>query len=227
MPTVILLDTSLSMRRPASRSDQEETRHGLACKGLEWFLDYLCKTFPYEYTSLYAFSSGCECLCAFTRDYKELKSKLSDIAFCDRTDLHSALNTIVEMVVAEWGSFAPCQVVIVTDGSPGVKHQDATHRKQVLNMPFSCQLSVVCTASREELVQSLALSKSNMERLCETADISPCDVFIPGGALTPDSIKGAFKELAKACFLPFVSVLKCGHLQSRVSPLPISLHVQG
>lgn len=219
MPTVVLLDTSLSMRRPASKTNQEETRHSLACKGLEWFFDYLNKSFPYEYTSLHAFSSSCETLATFTRDYKQLKSKLTGISFSDRTDLHSALATVVEVVMAVWGSFAPCQVVVVTDGSPGVKHQDSAHRKQLLSMPFGCQLSVVCVATREEVMQS-TFTKSNMERLCETADITPSDVFVPGGPLTADSIKNTFKELAKTCFLPFVSVLRCGHLQSRVSLSP-------
>lgn len=218
MPTVILLDTSLSMRRPASRANQEETRHGLACRGLEWFLDYLNRHFPYEYTSLHAFSSGCETVATFTRDHKQLKSKLAEISFCDCTDLHSALATIVDVVVGEWGSFAPCQVVVVTDGSPGVRHQDAAHRK-LLTMPFSCQLSVVCVSTREELTHS-SFSRSNMERLCETTNITPLEVFVPDSPLTADSVKGAFRELCKACYTSFVTMLKCGHLQSTVSLSP-------
>lgn len=219
MPTVVLLDTSLSMRRPASRGNQDESRHSLACKGLGWFFDYLSKSFPHEYTAFHAFSSGCETVAVFTRDYKELKSKLADIPFYDRTDLHSALATVVEVVIAEWGAFAPCQIVVVTDGSPGVRHQDAAHRKQVLSMPFSCKLSVVCVATREELMQS-SFSKSNMQRLCETADITPTEVFVPGGVLNVEAVKCTFRELAKACFVPFVSILKCGHLQSKVSLSP-------
>lgn len=214
MPTVVLLDTSLSMRRPASKTNQDETRHGLACKGLEWFFEYLNKSFPYEYTSLHTFSSGCEILSAFTRDYKELKSKLVDIPFYDRTDLHEALVAVVAAVVAEWGAFAPCQIVLVTDGSPGVRHQDSPHRRPVLSIPFSCQLSVVCVSTRDEIIES------HMQRLCETADITPSEVFVPAGPLNTESIKGAFKEVAKACFLPFVSVLKCGHLQSKVGLAP-------
>lgn len=214
MPTVVLLDTSLSMRRPASKTRLDETRHSLACKGLEWFFEYLNKSFPYEYTSLHAFSSGCETIASFTRDYKHLISKLADIPFYDRTDLHSALSTVVEVVVAEWGAFAPCQVVVVTDGSPGVRHQDVFHRKPVLSVPFSCQLSVVCVGTQEELTDS------NMQRLCETADVTPSEIFVPSAPLSVESIRRAFREVAKTCFVPFVSVLKCGHLQSKVSLSP-------
>lgn len=220
MPTVVLLDTSLSMRRPAGKGGHEdETRHSLACKGLDWFFTYLSKSFPCEYTSLFSFSSGCENLAGFTRDYKELKTKLSDIPFQDRTDLHSALNTVVEFVVAEWGAFAPCQVVVVTDGSPGVRHQDAVHHKLATNVPFSCQLSVVCVATREEMVKS-SYSKSSMERLCDTTGTTPAEVFVSGGPLSVESVKRAFKDLARACFLPFTSKLKCGHLHSQVSLTP-------
>ena len=216
MPTVVLLDTSLSMRRPASKANRSDTRHSLACRGLEWFFEYLDKAFPYEYTSLHTFSSGCENIATFTRDYKHLIGKLADIPFCDRTDLRSALAAVVDLVVTEWGSFAPCQVVVVTDGSPGVRHQDSSHRKQVLNMPFSCQLSVVSICSKEDLTES------NLQRLCETADVSPSEIFVPAAPLSCDSVQGAFKEVAKTCFLPFVSTLKCGHLQSKVclSPSP-------
>lgn len=222
MPTIVLLDTSLSMRRPASKINQDETRHSLACKGLEWFFEYLNKSFPYEYTSFHAFSSGCEILCAFTRDYKELKSKLADIPFHDRTDLHSALASVVATVIAEWGAFAPCQIILVTDGSPGVRHQDSAHRKPVLSVPFSCQLSVVCVSTRDEIIES------HMQRLCETADISTSEVFLPASPLNVESVKGAFKEVARTCFLPFVSVLKCGHLQSKVglSPSPTMIRAK-
>lgn len=214
MPTIVLLDTSLSMRRPASKTNRVDTRHSLACRGLEWFFEYLNKAFPCEYTSLHAFSSGCETIATFTRDYKQLVSKLANIPFFDRTDLRSALVNVVEVMLAEWGAFAPCQVVVVTDASPGVRHQDASHRKQVLNTPFSCRLSMVCVCTKDELTEV------NMGRLCETADITPSEIFVPMAPLNAESVQGAFKEVAKACFVPFVSVLKCGHLQSKISLFP-------
>lgn len=221
MPTVVLLDTSLSMRRPATRTNYDCSRHDLACRGLEWFFDYLGKCFPYEYTSFHTFSSSFETLQTFTRDYKLLKEKLVGITFFDRTDLHAALTAIVDLVVAEWGSFAPCQIVIVTDALPGVKHQDDIQSKLVTNIPFSCQLSVVCIATQEELVHSTLLTaKNGIQRLCDTVGVAPSEIFIPGGALGTESVKGAFKQLVKTHFQPFANLLKCGHLQSRVSLTP-------
>jgi len=220
MPTVVLLDTSLSMRRPASKSNCI-SRHELASSGIEWFLEYLEKCFPLEYTSFHTFSSSSEALHPFTRDYSKLKEKMTEITFHDRTNLHSALVAVSEYVVAEWGSFAPCQLVIVTDASPGVKHQDDLQGKQTISTPFSCQSSIVCVAAQEELMRVPSPgAKSNVERLCSTAGVTQAQIFIPSGALTVDSLKGAFKQMVKTHFQPFATILKCGHLQSRVSLVP-------
>ena len=232
MPTVVLLDRSLSMRRPAggggsgnssnkkdnSDEDEEETLHSLACKGLEWFFSYMHEYYSLEYTSLFSFSSECEILVPFTRDYDQLKEKLTDLPVQDRTDLGSALVSMVDLIVAEWGSFAPCQAIVVTDGSPGVRHQDAAQRKPTTNIPFSYQLHVVCVATREELARPLWASK--MQKLCDTTGLSPAEIHVPNGPLTADSVIGAFAQLAKNSFRPYLGTLRCGHLHSQVSLSP-------
>ena len=135
MPTVFLLDRSLSMRRSVSRDHSELTRHDLACRGLEWFLRYMKTTFPLEYTSLLSFSSQCDVMVPFTREYERLIEALGKITVLDRTELLSGLLGLVEVMVFEWGAFAPCQAVLVTDGMPGVRHQDESHKRSRLNTP--------------------------------------------------------------------------------------------
>lgn len=237
MPTVVLLDRSLSMRRPAGSTNtatnnsstsnvngakdgrnEGETLHSLACKGLEWFFGYMAEYYSLEYTSLFSFSSECEILVPFTRDYAQLKERLADLSVQDRTDLSSALVSMVDLIVAEWGSFAPCQAVLVTDGSPGVRHQDATQRKPTLNIPFSYQLHVVCMATREELARPLWSTK--MQKLCDTTGLSPVEIHVPSGPLSAESVIGAFAQLTKTSFRPYLGMLKCGHLQSQVSLSP-------
>ena len=218
MPTVVLLDRSLSMLRPASKEKPDLTRQTLANNGLEWFFGYLGECHPLEYTCLLSFSSTCEVVVPFTRNYASLKEKLSSINVLDRTDLHAALASMVEIVIGEWGSFTPCQAVLVTDGSPGVKHQDTSHRKQPLNIPFSFQLHVVCIATREELSQPSWSTK--MSRLCDTTGVNPTEVYVPTAPLTVDSVMGAFVQLTKTSFRPFSGVLKCGHLRSPISLSP-------
>ena len=218
MPTVLLLDRSLSMMRPAALGTSS-SRLDLARLGLTWFLDYLAQYFPLEYAALLTFSSYCEVAVPFTRDYESVKSKLEEIDVLDRTDLHIALSSMVEVVNQEWGTFAPCQVVVVTDGSPGVRHQDSARRsKQPLCIPFPCQISVVCMSPESEV--SSSSGRSSLERLCETVGISQADVYIPKGTLNEESIRSVFTQLAKTCFLPFTMQIKCGHLSTPVGLVP-------
>lgn len=59
MPTVILLDVSLSMSRPVPTPDTSEshTRFTLATAAINTFLDYLCVHAKLEYVALVTFSS--------------------------------------------------------------------------------------------------------------------------------------------------------------------------
>ncbi len=219
MPTVVLLDRSLSMRRPAGRDEPDHTRHSLACAGLEWFFDYLSQCFSLEYTSLLTFSSVCDVVVPFTRDYAQLKEKLNEVTVLDRTDIHNALVVMVEVMIAEWGVFAPCQVVLVTDGCPGVKHQDETHKKQqTLCLPFPCQLHVVSMATMEELRRPSWASK--MEKLCSITGVTQSELFIPSGHLSVASVQATFKQLVKVHYRPYTGILRCGHLQSKICLMP-------
>lgn len=230
MPTVVILDKSLSMRRPASKENLD-SRHSLACKGLEWFLNYIGVCFPLEHTSLLAFSSTCDVVVPFTRDYDLLKSKLDEVMVQDRTDLHAALVTMVETMLAEWGSFAPCQAVLVTDGSPGVRHQDAVYKKLPPCIPFPCQLYVVCIATNDE---PLWASRQNL--LCEVTGITSSEVYVPSVPLGVTTVRETFKRLAGTHFRPYSGILKCGHLLSNIglspppsvlrSKLPISISLE-
>ena len=59
MPTVILMDVSLSMSRPVPTPDTTEThtRHTIATVAVNTFLDYLSVHAKLEYVALVSFSS--------------------------------------------------------------------------------------------------------------------------------------------------------------------------
>ena len=220
MPTVLLLDRSLSMRRSVSRDHGELTRHDLACRGLEWFLRYMKSNFALEHTTLLSFSSQCDVVVPFTRDYDQLVEALGKITVLDRTELLSGLLGLVEVMVFEWGAFAPCQAVLVTDGMPGVRHQDENHRRSRLNMVFPCQLHVVCVATRHELSLPASRGQTRLQQLCETAGIPESSVYLPQAPLSAESVLSAFRQLARAHFQPFTGVLKCGQLRSHIALVP-------
>lgn len=77
MPTIVLLDVSLSMSRPLSSTSTcdapSESRLSLAKTGLQTFFDYTATNNRLEFSSLVIFSSLWEVKKTFTRDYGQLK----------------------------------------------------------------------------------------------------------------------------------------------------------
>lgn len=211
MPTIVLLDNSLSMRR---RSSVEKTALlSLAVRGLDCFFAYMGRCFPLEYGALLTFSSSCESVSGFTRDYDELRRLLVNVTTQDRSDIVGALHTMIEVVVDEWGAFAPCQVVVVTDG-----RFSASSRKSTRSMPFPCRLHVVCLAQKAETAQ--------LQSICESLHLPPSSVIVPCSPLSEQSIIDAFVGLVESHFKPYTGILKCAHLQSTISLSPSPLMSQ-
>lgn len=76
MPTVVLMDVSLSMTRPVSLDGSEEfQRKNLAVHGLNMLFEHMASSYRLEFTALMAFSSLWELLVPFTRDYNALQVK--------------------------------------------------------------------------------------------------------------------------------------------------------
>lgn len=74
MPTVVLMDVSLSMTRPVSLDGSEEfQRKNLAVHGLNMLFEHMASNYRLEFTTLMAFSSLWELLVPFTRDYNALQ----------------------------------------------------------------------------------------------------------------------------------------------------------
>lgn len=78
MPTVVLMDVSLSMTRPVSLDGSEEfQRKNLAVHGLNMLFEHMASNYRLEFTALMAFSSLWELLVPFTRDYNALQVRSS------------------------------------------------------------------------------------------------------------------------------------------------------
>lgn len=74
MPTVVLMDASLSMTRPVSLEGSEEfQRKNLAVHGLTMLFEHMATNYKLEFTALVAFSSLWELTVPFTRDYNTLQ----------------------------------------------------------------------------------------------------------------------------------------------------------
>ncbi|KFO25129.1 hypothetical protein H920_13455 [Fukomys damarensis] len=162
MPTVVVMDVSLSMTRPVSIEGSEEyQRKHLAAHGLTMLFEHMATNYKLEFTALVVFSSLWELMVPFTRDYNTLQEALSNMDDYDKTCLESALVGVCNIVQQEWGGAIPCQVVLVTDGCLGIgrgslRHSLATQNQRSesnrfpLPFPFPSKLYIMCMANLEE-----------------------------------------------------------------------------
>ena len=216
MPTVLLLDKSLSMKRPVSTGNVTETRLSMAKSGLSVFLTYMENTFPLEQISFMTFSSTCNIIVPFTRDHLELKESLNDITVGDKTDVCNALKTVIDSVVKEWGVFNPVQIVLITDGTLGMDRQQTA-----LCFPFPCKLHMLLMAVKEDFHKF----NEQVESLCQMMNTSPDNLLSPT-IINKESVRKMFLQLCQTHYRPVTSTLKCGHLQSKISFSPSPLMTQ-
>uniref|UniRef100_A0A8C6LIJ5 Integrator complex subunit 14 n=1 Tax=Nothobranchius furzeri TaxID=105023 RepID=A0A8C6LIJ5_NOTFU len=229
MPTVVLMDVSLSMTRPVSQDGGEELqRKNLAVHGLNMLFEHMASNYRLEFTALMAFSSLWELLVPFTRDYNALQEAISSLEDYDKTCIESALNGVNNVVQQEWGNGCPCQVVLVTDGSLGIGKGSLRHSLQTLKQreedkkfplpfPFPTKMFILCVANAEELQATDA-----MENLEELLRLSGGDgqIFTVDGPLCMKSVQAMFGLLIDHAYSPFHAVLYCGNLSSDVQVFP-------
>uniref|UniRef100_A0A673YKZ3 Integrator complex subunit 14 n=1 Tax=Salmo trutta TaxID=8032 RepID=A0A673YKZ3_SALTR len=230
MPTVVLMDASLSMTRPVSldQCSEELQRKNLAVAGLTMLFEHMANNYRLEFTSLVAFSSLWELLVPFTRDYNTLQEALSNLEDYDKTCLESALHGVSNVVQQEWGHACPTQVVLVTDGSLGIGKGSLRNSLQTLKgrpedkkfplpFPFPAKLFVMCIANAEELQMT-----DTMHNLVQLLQLNGGDgqIFTMEGQLCLKSVQSMFGRLIDAAYSPFPAVLRCGNLASDVQVFP-------
>lgn len=117
MPTIIALDTSLSMQRiiPGRSEENALTYHQLALKGISQLLEHLAATSKLEFAALLTYSSTCELKVDFTRDYDQIKQTVKKVEAGDKVCLMSLMKSVATIFTTNWGTQSQCQVVVFTD----------------------------------------------------------------------------------------------------------------
>lgn len=131
MPTIILLDVSLSMCRSvrnaaavsapptgkagASGDDRIEVKQ-LANVGIGALLDYFAQNAQLEHTALIVFSSLWEIKHQFTRHHESIKNKIYDLELYDKSNILNALGGVLSMKLGDWAHNGPINIVLITDG---------------------------------------------------------------------------------------------------------------
>ncbi|XP_070764216.1 integrator complex subunit 14 isoform X2 [Enoplosus armatus] len=193
MPTVVLMDVSLSMTRPVSQDGSEEfQRKNLAVHGLNMLFEHMASNYRLEFTSLMAFSSLWELLVPFTRDYNAL-----------------------QVVLVTDGSLGI--------GKGSLRHslqtlkQRGDDKKFPLPFPFPTKLFIMCVANAEELQMTDAMD--NLEELLRLSG-GDGQIFTVEGPLCMKSVQAMFGRLIDHAYSPFHAVLHCGNLSSDVQVFP-------
>ena len=101
MPTLILIDSSLSMLRPANRpptlertsESSELSRENdafelmdLAKWGIDLLLGHIEKVYKMEHVAILSYGCQCDLVCPFTRDISELRAKITTIDSSDASN---------------------------------------------------------------------------------------------------------------------------------------------
>ncbi|XP_026764244.2 integrator complex subunit 14 isoform X1 [Galleria mellonella] len=230
MPTVVLLDVSLSMSRPVPTSDTTEnhTRLTIASTAINTFLDYLSVHAKLEYVALVTYSSLYEVSVPFTRDYDLIRNKLPLLEEGDKTCIETALLGVNQLILSEWGYQTPVQTIIITDGSCGVGAIGRTRIIQALPLPpsYPTRIHVLPIVSPHDpcLQQAMPLYQKIVDLATGTANSSNLSISC-GAIFCPDqlSVPGAISAMTRLCeqyYQEFWCTLKCGQLESRVQLFP-------
>lgn len=178
MPTIILLDVSLSMCKTVVLQDTNEIQSikSLAIQGLNQLLDYISANCRLELISLMLYSSLWERSLSFTRDYDAIRTALNYLdEVYDKTNTINALRGVQDLVHEEWGSNVPCNIILVTDGSPGISSYSEAENfeKCLFKFNFPAKLHIVSLSSPNEpfAQQRVAYYKKILEVLMSDSKV--------------------------------------------------------
>ena len=215
MPTVILLDNSLSMIRPCRPPGHPEVAvHDpvqlldLAKWGVDRLLDHVERHFKLEQVAVLTFSSKAVVVAPFSRDIAGTRVKVAIVESSDTSDLVPAINAVSSYVREHWGAGgggpgAGVTVLLVTDGR--VNFNICKSFPQNLLFEFQGSLQVVCLSSRTSEIErqfSQFFNKSGLASKLNFVD-----------DLTRAGAESTFEKIARQIYDPFTGTLTFGEYQ--------------
>ena len=242
MPTLLVLDNSLSMLQPVKSNPSEHSSTDLngskpvdqvfhlAKHGLDLLLEHLQNNYKMEHVALLAFASQCELVYPFSRDIADIRQHLSALDCFDKTNIIAGVRGIASAVEEAWNNSVPVNVVLVTDGGLGNSYQSLSHFYENTNHPdyfsflpfrFRGNFSVVClnvgdTSKMARLALEKLMDKSGLQGLF----LSPSE-----SELTRASVEKLFRRVIEEQYKEFSGTLKFGDELScavTLCPPPVS-----
>lgn len=232
MPTVILLDTSLSMLRPATKpgknkvlsngnedgetvEDKEDhsssTLMDLAKRGVDCLLGHLEKNYRMEHVCVLTYGSQCDLVAPFTRDISEVRAKVNTVENFDSTHLLVGLRGVANYVHEQWGPSVPVSLVLVTDGALGhgnlsLQHLASGGVNDLLPFTFKSFSTVLCISHNEDLREAIPA----YEKLIQLTGQEGQVLAPEGRDLNNASVEKCVQQLIDSRYRPFVGTLQLG-----------------
>ncbi|XP_065571957.1 integrator complex subunit 14-like isoform X2 [Artemia franciscana] len=217
MPTLAVLDASLSMLVTASK-EPGETKLSLALQGLKKFLTHISQCNKLELLSLAAFSSSFDVVFPFSRDYDGIKRHLETIEPCDVSCISVALSRLQSYIYHEWGHAENCQVIFITDGSLGFGRNSMVAKLASNQFSFNESFCFIPVLLIDPSEVTYATSIRTYNRMVELAGQGA--VFSPNGDLTIDTVMSMFHRICEVYYAPFTGTITCGCLSETISLCP-------
>ncbi|XP_050541175.1 integrator complex subunit 14 [Daktulosphaira vitifoliae] len=210
MATILAIDVSVSMMRTVKIKDSKEkyTLLQLAIHGANVLLDYLAVHAKLEFVAVITFSSTCDVLCSFTRDYDLVKSKISQLDFKSNTCYPPVIKALNYLVHNEWSDSVSCQVMMITDG----RCYEGLRDPQISPLLFPGNLMVLPL----DVTTSIYKNNYDSNRLPNGLGY----ILTPDLPLTPSSVTKIFDKFAKDTYVPYITSLRCGNLKSDIQIIP-------
>jgi len=211
MPTILLLDVSLSMCRLAKNPTSMDTSSSnesiefkqLANVGIGVLLDYFAQNAQLEYTALLVFSSLWEIRHQFTRHHESIKNGIYDLELYDKSNIVNAVRGVLSLKLRECAQNDSINIVLITDGqlnhesmSDGAREFDESAKDRAddfHDIPlsdlegqfnFPCKMQIVCLCPPQD--PALKYSIPFYKKLITIVDSSTEDCPVVTGTNTKD-----------------------------------------
>ena len=236
MPTIILIDSSLSMLRPAVKpSDKPQETAGdegyqlmdLAKWSVDYLLNHLEKIYKLEHVAVLAYANQCDLIVPFIRDIPEARAKVTTIDCFDSSNIISGLKGLVNFVVEQWGNTAQINVFIVTDGGQGqgnksfksyMENKGLLEREILLPFSFNGTMNILLVNHLDEISDSITLYEKLIERTGLKGQVLVPTEF---GSLNRASVEKCVQSLLDTHYKPFVGKMTMGdELASQITLCP-------
>ncbi|KAF7491016.1 hypothetical protein SSS_06683 [Sarcoptes scabiei] len=230
MPTVVLLDVSLSMSKKIDANSPRSTLLSVAQNGIKNFLDFLKHSNSLEPVILMLVSRSIIFLSKLTRDYEFLKNAISKVYTIDKSEPYYALLEAIKYIELHANNDLEFNLIYVSDVHSMQKYLIPSQfdYEKSFKAKFTLHFLCLCHGNEVQFQKSLPVYQSILRKNCS---LKPFKINInehyDGGRIwVPDhsiplaagvnTIFNEIGQLINSCIVELV----CGRLASDMNIYP-------